>query len=587
MMENIEPLNMPPFEDFVEEDDQAFVDLGKQETLQKGDVFTIARRETDSSFKSVLFIRDHLLEVQSKLDEFLCHKKKSSAYIQGPPGCGKTCFLYLWAQRLAKFTSKRVLIVQYRIRAPCFIWICEPGGLLWRNSLPTPTLLERVEDILDQMKKKGRPIDLCIHDGVIENDTRSSDMQSMLGAAVVHRTIGTEKDGQFVKGKVVHVTSLAFDLKHGHHDLTATGDIVQLSMESWRLDEFLDAVRCPQFLDQMEQTTVNHWKADKVYWLQNSFEEDDSIQQEDSQSIQPKEAQAIVKEKYYFAGGSARFMFLFSFEDLRSILDAQVEKVKGDDWKEFAGGSITARTPTSVNTLMQRFQGKCSPVSKYILWVAYDKCKGQLVEAVRATADATNNPALKGWAFELEQLEVIRSCLISQQGLAVAVKSGEGLLFQPKFQASFDGKTSEGLLQDSTVIWCTKWNQGCFDVAFYEKKTLLTLQFTTQQKHSLKLQFVRHLRQKLQENGMQCDKVFHIGIRDTDWDKLVFGSAEGIGRKHTSDNPEFEIQVCLSPPLAKYSLGADIDDFKCDPGKMKNQRYKMYKLTRKRRLSET
>ena len=50
-----------------------------------------------------------------------------------------------------------------------------------------------------------------------------------------------------------------------------------------------------------------------------------------------------------------------------------------------------------------------------------------------------------------------------------------GLLFFPTSrQAEFDGAgMAPAIVADGTVIWCQKWNQGCFDVALYFEKTLI------------------------------------------------------------------------------------------------------------------
>ena len=60
----------------------------------------------------------------------------SQLYISGPPGCGKTCFLYLWARFVAILEKKRVLIVQFWEQHSCFVWIREPDGNLWQLEEP-------------------------------------------------------------------------------------------------------------------------------------------------------------------------------------------------------------------------------------------------------------------------------------------------------------------------------------------------------------------------------------------------------------------------------------------------------------------
>ena len=176
-------------------------------------------------------------------------------------------------------------------------------------------------------------------------------------------------------------------------------------------------------------------------------------------------------------------MFQWPLQELQHKLDRILRRVANNQWQGFAQEAVPFHTTMLVNTLMQQFQGMCSPLSKYVLWSAYDNCRGNLVNSMKAVAHATNNPALKGWAFELEQIELIRLSLESQESRAMTVRGGDGLAFQPKFEANFSGDTIQlGLdqvgIQDATVIWCMKWNQGCFDVANKRRSSHSSLQHT-------------------------------------------------------------------------------------------------------------
>ena len=78
-----------------------------------------------------------------------------------------------------------------------------------------------------------------------------------------------------------------------------------------------------------------------------------------------------------------------------------------EDWQGFAELKISASTKFSVSSGMQRIDREYIPVSKYFLHVAHKKCKEKLTASVRAAAESSQNPALKGWAFELEQLDIM------------------------------------------------------------------------------------------------------------------------------------------------------------------------------------
>jgi hypothetical protein len=114
----------------------------------------------------------------------------------------------------------------------------------------------------------------------------------------------------------------------------------------------------------------------------------------------------VIEAKYYYAGGSARFMFDCRLSELKSVQDNICCEVWCDDWKYFAQGRVFPSTPTAVNYLMQQFEGNAFPVSKCILFRAYEKCRTELVESVKKTA--VKIPALIAWAFELEQIDLVR-----------------------------------------------------------------------------------------------------------------------------------------------------------------------------------
>lgn len=133
--------------------------------------------------------------------------------------------------------------------------------------------------------------------------------------------------------------------------------------------------------------------------------------------------------------------------------------------------------------------------------------------------------------------------------------NGLGLSFYPTSQAEFnETDLTSGVVQDGTVIWCQKWNQGCFDVAFYVNATLITIQFTLQESHSLKLQFVRKLRDALKKKNLPLYKCVHVGVREKHWTTLQFQSDKsGTGRQTLDEEAEFVVDIYRSPPIESFS----------------------------------
>jgi len=64
----------------------------------------------------------------------------------------------------------------------------------------------------------------------------------------------------------------------------------------------------------------------------------------------------IVEAKYYYAGGSARFMFEFELSKLKDEIYRRFQSVGENNRKYFANGAVSPSTPSSVNSLMQQFR---------------------------------------------------------------------------------------------------------------------------------------------------------------------------------------------------------------------------------------
>lgn len=540
-------------------------------------VYAVRRRESNTvAWDATLFVRKDLVCLEEKvMKEFWTQSKKTTLYVRGPPGSGKTCFFYLWARLRSVQDSKSILVIQFRENAPNYIWIRQAGGELWRaaDGIEQDALRQRVDEILKAQKDAGKHFDLCIHDGVIQGKQICTSMLSKLNTAVANGRIG----------KVVHVTSLAFSLSTGGQRLDPDGDIVRLSLNSWNLQDYEEAIVCTEFVDRMK----SQLSKDVAYLAKmqgrgkNEPRLDDAAQHEEKMCVdddigvsRPGDAANeeymfvdddgatkivswtdVLETKYFWAGGSARFMFEFPLSSLKEELDERCRLVPDNEWKHFVQGAVAPTTPSAVNTLMQQFELTSSPVSKYILFRAYERCKTKLVKAVKAAARNSSNPALKGWAFELEQIDLIRLSVESPQASPEYITNSHGFSFSPGSSIEYDEQTlANGTIsKEGAVIWCMKWNQGCFDIAYCQEKTLVTIQFTVSEEHSLKPNFIRKLREALIEHGVMVDRCLHVGVSDTEDNNFQFKlETSGTGRQRNAEEaPQFTIQAYHSPPLEK------------------------------------
>ena len=443
------------------------------------------------------------------------------------------------------------------------------------------------------MEKSGQRFNLCIHDGVVIGDDISLNLTGMLNTELF--------EGKIVKA--VHVTSFSFNLTTGGQRLDDEGDVVEVTVDSWTLEDYIDAIKCSAFVERLAKSKSPVLDGDKRlskspvldgdkrlfvndYLDSYSDDEDQGMEAENNnlEGDRPRSMKELVTAKHYYAGGSARFMFEFSLEELKTLLDCRCQEVFKDQWEYFAQGSVASWTPWAVNTLMQQFEKKAMPVSKYILFKAYERCKSKLVGSMGALAKESRIPAINGWAFALAQIDLIR---LSLESCSEFVSNGQGLSFRPIEQVSFDETKFEddaNVSQAGTVIWCQKWNQDCFDVAFLFNSTLLTLQFTVSSSHYLKPVYIRRLRDALlkKDSSLELDTVVHVGVTPTGTLEFEVGS-EGTGRQRDATDSEFTIHSHASPPLKKKS-----DRFKGNqfvPTMTALKEIPMWKLTTKRKRS--
>lgn len=363
--------------------------------ISEGDVFPVERIESDGVLNKPIYIRPGLVERKKVFDEFLSTEQFKQLYITGPPGSGKTLFLFLLSRMYAHNDDKNVLFVGYRDDQLCPILAFHGrDSALELDRFPDNVNLRSTLETI--FAESGVKYDLVVYDGVRQSIAESKKNIGLLNSEVGHKL-----------SKVVFVTSLAFRLRGGDvlPDFNRIHD--EDSFDSWEgAPVYVDAM-CKMLesdlLDPLlaqdirnHATSSNESKEDYEW---DEFKERDVSAEEMSISLTREVVESYVEFKYYYAGGSARFMFDFDIERLKRKLGDLIDAVKGDQWKAFTSCSIPSATDDAVNSLMQRFRdgggaGKATAVSKFIVMIAYDKCGSMVAEAVALAAKATGNPSL-------------------------------------------------------------------------------------------------------------------------------------------------------------------------------------------------
>eukprot|EP00980_Cylindrotheca_fusiformis_P004553 scaffold970_cov65-Cylindrotheca_fusiformis.AAC.2 len=548
-------------------------------TLEEGNVYSVRlmlRGESIGDVKDVpLFIREHLVQQDKLFNNFLVDTQveRRTLYVTGSPGCGKTAFTTLLAHRYAagrtktpptivdsqtNNQNKRVLMILFRQEDPCDLFIVDGvkterlrGGMDWNEMYNTVRTMMFAHE-------RFPSFDLCILDGVRQTlDACGLLMQSL-----------RKHTGQSNRiKKVIFITSLQFRLKAGDIQIGFRSQHETINFDSFTQDDYDSAVTNPSFRSRLLECEPK--LTNDVLRYFGKSERDSS---HDTAGLSAAAISEYFKYKYYYAGGNARYMFECSILQVKNRLQTLFGQASEDSWKGFTTSMVAPGTSSAVNSLMQQFRGYTSAVSLHVLFEAYDRMEGnKLVKAVQVAAEKSDNPVLKGWAFELQQLHTIKTVLTANsRGNSPKqsfLRSEEGLCFQPvkNGEASFDGnqliKDENVDLKSGTIIWCMKWNnQGCFDVAFFKNNTLMTLQFTLASSHSLKLQYIRDLKNAIEKknccSGTTVGSVIHVGVVGSNvFRGFSFNDPEGLGRHSQETRQEFTLETYKSSELIVESGG--------------------------------
>lgn len=541
--------------------------LDLSEFTEKGDdgsVRSCWRRELGVTRRVKLFLRSHLLQAQNRVEAFIANGTKTRLYVAGPPGCGKTTFFLLHFTEYAESKKKKGLLVQFRQIEACEIIVIDGREHKAIFSLNMGNANISASDLLATLKSfvlkdPAEGFDFIVFDGVRQ---ATAECQAILG--YINTTFHKMN---------VHITSLEFDIKGGEGSAGSWGPNEDLHMDSWTYDDYEAAYNNKDFQSKEDWLSIlgSAKEIEENGSSGNQF--DGAGDSTDDASDKASEAatstnksldevanawlKSLMDRKFYYVGGSARLMFDINLEDLlKEGGELKRLETKGGHsvWQDLAKLSINAKSG-HVSSLLQRLNGKLFPVSKYFLYRAYQECKNELVLSLKAAAEASQNPAMKGWAFELEQLEIVEQEAESSNSVTNSKATPTLVVPISKSWAEYDGiqiKLESSSSDDVFVIRCTKWNQGCFDLAFYFRKHLLTVNFTISRSHSLKVQYLRFLKRALEGAHKAVDNMTHIAVVPDEETREDFKFDKPEGNGYDQGDLLYNVKIGCSSKLVAH-----------------------------------
>ncbi|KAK1929592.1 hypothetical protein P3T76_014990 [Phytophthora citrophthora] len=233
---------------------------------------------------------------------------------------------------------------------------------------------------------------------------------------------------------------------------------------SWTLDEYLNAIKDDDVFESVTQRL-------------------------DSPAVLPDEEmtrEAMVESKYYYAGGSCRYMFHFHTATVATKLSDAVDSLNAAATVATSG----QHSSSSINRLFGMFKrphdvGAVSPViSQYAATLIAVRCGPEAIKKFMSTHRDSSNPALNGWMLEMVFFASLRN-----GGLALVDAAGNTVdMWGESVIVVGDGIPA---LYSAHPVWIKpeKWNQGGYDAIMVCKRTqhVRFVQVTSAHKHSFRI----------------------------------------------------------------------------------------------------
>jgi hypothetical protein len=196
---------------------------------------------------------------------------------------------------------------------------------------------------------------------------------------------------------------------------------------------------------------------------------------------------AELRTKYYFAGGSIRYI-LTPQPQLIKFLNNKISKVSNP--LDILSGRVGLQSNSAVNSLMSVYPDRTeyvsTIVSEYVTRRLSNLCTSELVKLSRSIMQS--NPSWQGWVTEMEVLMLIRKKLIK----FLDEDDKEQSWVQEAVEVLAD--EHDTILNEcgaGTYLIPEKWNQSAFDVIYkVSPHCVRFLQITNSETHSARLEYL-------------------------------------------------------------------------------------------------
>ena len=431
----------------------------------------------------VLYKNSGFKQIWEGLDVFK-QRPKRHVIIQGPPGVGKSLACWAWSCAYSRLDNTVVYAFLKGQKFMTVIVLCGDSVI----SLARKTC--SIEDGLEFIKIQY-PEALLVVDGV-----RQSNMDFCLT----------------LQGPWILVTSTGVRIKSQDEE-TLLQD--RIHVDSWTFEEYKESLS----VESLALSTAESPCPGPVIIEESVLKHDAGLLglKYDSNNFMDM----WLEEKYYFCGGSVRYMYTFDLtRSKKSIEEAFTNELNVEELL----GNEDCQASTSVGNIRQRLNQIYTLLSQYVMRLLFEhkKATHSVIHMIKSRACEIGNNALQGWAHEMQMLAYLQECMnkgpetktfkIKLQDKDGITKEELSLQLEKEHYFFKESDIVQTLNSDKVLLLPKKFNQGCYDavVALLKnhiegKDILMVMQATVGKGHSFKQEFLTTLILQLANNTAEVN----------------------------------------------------------------------------------